>query len=120
MISVADIDDVITARDTYREPISKEEAIDELRRSAGTQLDARFVEAFIGVLERRGIAFTHTEDSDFEAELAMEERVRDLASPRHRSGEPQLEAAPVATPERDASGNVAPEQHDPRFDPVGA
>jgi putative nucleotidyltransferase with HDIG domain len=120
MISVADIYDVITARDTYRTPISKQEAIAELRRSAGTQLDARFVEAFIGVLERKVIAFTHTEDSDFEAELAMEQRVRDLASPRHRHGEPQLEAAPVATAEPHSNANVSPEAHDPRLDPVGA
>src|SRR5258708_27957235 len=118
MISVADIYDVITARDTYRTPVSKQEAIDELRRSAGTQIDARFVEAFSGGLERKGIAFTHTEDSDFEAELAMEQRVRDLASPRHGRGGPQLEATPVATAERDSNGSVAPEQHDPRLDPV--
>ena len=43
IISVADVYDVMTARDSYREPISSFEAIRELRRVSGTQLDANFV-----------------------------------------------------------------------------
>jgi putative nucleotidyltransferase with HDIG domain len=124
MISVADIYDVITARDTYRAPVSKQETIAELRRSAGTQLDARFVEIFIGVLERRSIAFTHTEDSDFEAELAMEQRVRDLASPRRQGAEtkpdPLPDAIPVTADGPYQNGNTPPDKRDPRLDPVGA
>jgi putative nucleotidyltransferase with HDIG domain len=81
IISVADTYDVLTARDTYRPPISGSEAIAELRKVAGTQLDARFVELFIEILEREGIGFTHTEDADFEKELALEERIRELARP---------------------------------------
>jgi len=82
IISVADTYDVLTARDTYRPPISSPEAIAELRNVAGTQLDGRFVELFIEVLEREGIGFTHTEDADFEKELALEERIRELARPQ--------------------------------------
>ena len=82
IISVADTYDVLTARDTYRPPISSPEAIAELRKVAGSQLDARFVELFIEILERQGIGFTHTEDSDFEKELALEERIRELARPQ--------------------------------------
>lgn len=82
MISVADIYDVITARDTYRPPISSSDAIVELRRVAGSQLDGRFVELFIEILEREGLGFTHTEDADFEKELALEERIRELARPQ--------------------------------------
>ena len=82
MISVADIYDVVTARDTYRPPISSEEAIAELRRVAGSQLDGRFVELFIEILENEGLGFTHTEDADFEKELALEERIRELARPQ--------------------------------------
>jgi putative nucleotidyltransferase with HDIG domain len=82
IISVADTYDVLTARDTYRPPISSSEAIAELRNVAGTQLDARFVELFIEILEREGIGFTHTEDADFEKELALEERIRELARPQ--------------------------------------
>jgi putative nucleotidyltransferase with HDIG domain len=82
IISVADTYDVLTARDTYRPPISSPEAIAELRKVAGSQLDARFVELFIEILERQGIGFTHTEDADFEKELALEERIRELARPQ--------------------------------------
>jgi putative nucleotidyltransferase with HDIG domain len=82
IISVADTYDVITARDTYRPPVSAPEAIAELRRVSGTQLDGRFVELFIEILEQEGIGFTHTEDADFEKELAIEERIRELARPR--------------------------------------
>jgi putative nucleotidyltransferase with HDIG domain len=82
IISVADTYDVLTARDTYRPPISGSEAIAELRNVAGSQLDGRFVELFIEILEREGIGFTHTEDADFERELALEERIRELARPQ--------------------------------------
>ena len=82
IISVADTYDVLTARDTYRPPISSSEAIAELRNVAGTQLDGRFVELFIEILEHEGIGFTHTEDADFEKELAIEERIRELARPQ--------------------------------------
>ena len=40
IISVADTYDVMTARDSYRTPISTHEAMQELRRVAGKQLDA--------------------------------------------------------------------------------
>ena len=82
MVSVGDIYDVLTARDTYRHHISRADAIAELRRVAGSQLDRRFVELFIGILENEGLGFTHTEDADFEKELALEERIRELAKPQ--------------------------------------
>jgi putative nucleotidyltransferase with HDIG domain len=82
MVSVADVYDVITARDTYRVPIGRPEAIAELRRVAGSQLDSRFVELFIEILEREETGFTHTEEADFETELAIEQRVGELARPR--------------------------------------
>ena len=55
IISVADIYDVMTARDSYRKPVSSFEAIQELRRVAGTQLDAEFVEIFIQVLAGKDV-----------------------------------------------------------------
>jgi HD-GYP domain-containing protein (c-di-GMP phosphodiesterase class II) len=82
MISVADVYDVMTARDTYRDPVSMAEAIAELRRVAGTQLDARYVQLFVSIVERERIGFAHTADDDFEAELALEEQIHDLARPR--------------------------------------
>jgi putative nucleotidyltransferase with HDIG domain len=82
MISVADVYDVITARDTYRVPVGRVEAISELRRVAGAQLDAHVVDIFAELLGREDTGFTHTEDADFEIELAIEQRARELAQPR--------------------------------------
>ena len=80
VISVADTYDVMTARDTYREPVSSYEAVIELRRVSGTQLDPRFVEAFVGVLEGKDLAYRHGEDADFEAELALDKRIHDYVA----------------------------------------
>lgn len=80
MISIADTYDVMTARDSYREPVAPEAAIAELRRVSGTQLDGELVEIFVRVLESESIAFAHGDDTDFERELAQE-RARALAVP---------------------------------------
>lgn len=82
IIAVADVYDVLTARDTYRQPVSSADAFAELRRSAGTQLDVELVEIFIGLVTRRGVVFSHSSADDFEAELALERRVSDYAAPR--------------------------------------
>ena len=81
IISVADTYDVMTARDSYRTPTSSYEAIQELRRVAGKQLDARFVEVFIELLEGKDVSFQHSEAADFEKELALEARIAETASP---------------------------------------
>jgi putative nucleotidyltransferase with HDIG domain len=82
LISVADTYDVLTARDSYRRPISSEEAVAELRRVAGRQLDPAAVEAFVHLLAAKDISFRHADDAEFEAELAFESRVREYARPR--------------------------------------
>ncbi len=89
VISVADTYDVMTARDTYREPVSSYEAVIELRRVSGAQLDARFVEAFVEVLDGKDLAYRHGEDADFEAELALDKRIHDYVA-----------ATPAVTAER--------------------
>src|SRR4051812_28219212 len=81
MISVADTYDVMTARDSYREPVSSEAALAELRRVAGTQLDAEYVELFTELVAATDVAFEHGEDADFDRELQIERRVRAYASP---------------------------------------
>jgi putative nucleotidyltransferase with HDIG domain len=81
IISVADTYDVMTARDSYRTPMSSHDAIVELRRVAGKQLDARFVEVFIELLEGKDVSFQHGEAADFEKELALESRIAETASP---------------------------------------
>jgi putative nucleotidyltransferase with HDIG domain len=77
VIAVADAYDVMTARDSYRDPISSYEAIAELRRVAGTQFDPQFVDAFIEVLADKDLRYRHGEDADFEAELALDRRIHD-------------------------------------------
>jgi putative nucleotidyltransferase with HDIG domain len=81
IISVSDTYDVMTARDSYRTPMSSQDAIAELRRVAGAQLDARFVEVFIELLEGQDVSFQHGEAADFEKELALESRIAETASP---------------------------------------
>jgi putative nucleotidyltransferase with HDIG domain len=81
IISVADTYDVMTARDSYRTPMSSHDAIVELRRVAGKQLDARFVEVFIELLEGKDVSFQHGEAADFEKELALDARIAETASP---------------------------------------
>jgi putative nucleotidyltransferase with HDIG domain len=81
IISVADTYDVMTARDSYRTPMSSYDAIVELRRVAGKQLDAKFVEVFIELLEGQDVSFQHGEAADFEKELALESRIAETASP---------------------------------------
>ena len=85
IISVADTYDVMTARDSYRTPMSSYDAIVELRRVAGAQLDARFVEVFIELLEGKDVSFQHGEAADFEKELALESRIAETASPDDQS-----------------------------------
>jgi putative nucleotidyltransferase with HDIG domain len=86
IISVADTYDVMTARDSYRTPISSLEAIQELRRVAGKQLDPRFVEVFVELLEGKDVSFQHGEAADFEKELALEARIAVTADPGVEAG----------------------------------
>lgn len=79
IISVADTYDVMTARDSYRDPVTSQEAINELRRVKGAQLDPRLVETFIGILSTKDLRYRHGEDADFETELALERRVYEYA-----------------------------------------
>jgi len=82
IIAVCSVYDTLTARDSYRSPMTPQDAITELRRVSGRQLDAEIVDAFIAMLERDGpVTFAHGDDADFEAELAFERRARALAEP---------------------------------------
>jgi putative nucleotidyltransferase with HDIG domain len=84
LIAVADSYDVLTARDSYRQPISSEAAIAELRRCAGSQFDPVVVEAFVELLATKDLSFRHADDADFDAELALEQRVREYARGRRQ------------------------------------
>ena len=83
MISIADTYDVMTARDSYRKPVSSRRGD---RRAAARRRarssTAQLVEVFVGLLEQRVLMFRHADDADFERELDFERRVRDYAEPR--------------------------------------
>jgi putative nucleotidyltransferase with HDIG domain len=82
ILAAADTYDVMTARDSYRSPVSSHSALDELRRVSGTQLDPVVVDVFVEMIEQHGVAFRHSDETDFERELAFERRVEDYARPR--------------------------------------
>jgi putative nucleotidyltransferase with HDIG domain len=84
IIAVVDAYDVMTARETYRDPVDSFEAVAELKRMSGTQFDGEVVEAFVRVLEGKDLAYRHGEDADFEAELRLEGRISDYVGARKR------------------------------------
>jgi putative nucleotidyltransferase with HDIG domain len=86
IISVVDTFDVMTARDSYRTPVSTDAAIAELRKVGGTQLDAELVEVFVSLIEREGIGFVHADNKDLEKELSSGRRFeRDPATARWKA-----------------------------------
>ncbi|HTA04819.1 MAG TPA: HD domain-containing phosphohydrolase, partial [Solirubrobacteraceae bacterium] len=83
IVAICSTYDTMTARETYRAPMPPRDAMAELRKAAGGQLDSDLVESFIAMLERDGVDLGGEEVS-FEAELAFEQRVRKMAQPAAR------------------------------------
>jgi putative nucleotidyltransferase with HDIG domain len=77
IIAVAEVYDTLTASDTYRTQMSSFEALRELRRVAGSQLDARYVEVLAQLLSGEGTDYRHANSADFDTELAMERRIKE-------------------------------------------
>jgi putative nucleotidyltransferase with HDIG domain len=75
IISVAEVYDTLTASDTYRTRMSSFEALTELRRVAGSQVDSRYVEVLAGLLSGEGVEYRHADMADFDVELDMERRI---------------------------------------------
>src|SRR4051794_11344104 len=90
VIAVADTYDVLTARDSYRRPVSTYEAIAELRRSAGTQLEPKYVEILAELLVDKDLPYRHGEDADFETELALDRRIHEYATAGTTPAGPRL------------------------------
>ncbi|HEY7829016.1 MAG TPA: HD domain-containing phosphohydrolase [Solirubrobacteraceae bacterium] len=85
IIAICSTYDTMTARDSYRSPRTPQDAMTELRRVSGRQLDGELVNSFIAMLERDGEAlFARGDEVDFEAELAFERRARAIAEPAMR------------------------------------
>jgi putative nucleotidyltransferase with HDIG domain len=77
IIAVAEVYDTLTAQDTYRTQMGSFEALRELRRVAGSQLDADYVEMLAGLLSGEGVEYRHADAADFDTELDMERRIRE-------------------------------------------
>lgn len=80
IIAVAEVYDTLTAHDTYRTPVSSFEALTELRRVSGTQLDGRYVEILSRLLAGSDITYRHADSADFGRELDLERRINDAAA----------------------------------------
>jgi putative nucleotidyltransferase with HDIG domain len=77
IVAVAEVYDTLTTQDTYRDRMTSFQAMTELRRVAGRQLDERFVEALASLLTGRGMDYRHADTADFDTELAIEGRIAD-------------------------------------------
>jgi putative nucleotidyltransferase with HDIG domain len=86
IIAVAEVYDTLTAHDTYRDRMTSFQAITELRRVAGRQLDARYVEALVSLLSGRGMDYRHADTADFDSELAIHGRIADSVSTDSAAG----------------------------------
>jgi putative nucleotidyltransferase with HDIG domain len=81
IVAVAEVYDTLTADDTYRTPVSSFEALTELRRVSGTQLQGRYVEALAELLAGRGVEYRHADRADFDEELDVERRIAEAVAP---------------------------------------
>jgi putative nucleotidyltransferase with HDIG domain len=86
IVSVAEVYDTLTAEDTYRDRMTSFQAINELRRVAGRQLDGRHVEALASLLAGRNLEYRHADTADFDSELAIQSRIADAVSTDSAAG----------------------------------
>jgi putative nucleotidyltransferase with HDIG domain len=80
IVAVAEVYDTLTANDTYRTRMSSFEALRELRRVAGSQLESRYVEVLAEILGGEGVQYRHADSADFDAELGIERRIGEAAA----------------------------------------
>ncbi len=80
IVAVAEVYDTLTAPDTYRTPMNSFEALRELRRVSGEQLESCYVEALASLLAGRSLEYRHADAADFDIELAMERRIKDAVT----------------------------------------
>jgi putative nucleotidyltransferase with HDIG domain len=80
IVAVAEVYDTLTAPDTYRTPMNSFEALNELRRVAGSQLEPRYVDALNELLAGRGTDYRHADEADFDRELDMERRITEATT----------------------------------------
>jgi putative nucleotidyltransferase with HDIG domain len=81
IVAVAEVYDTLTAPDTYRTPMTSFEALNELRRVAGSQLDPAYVEALATLLAGKSTEYRHADEADFDRELDIERRMGEAVAP---------------------------------------
>ncbi|MDX6665641.1 MAG: hypothetical protein QOG68_1847 [Solirubrobacteraceae bacterium] len=81
IVAVAEVYDTLTAPDTYRTALTSFEALNELRRVAGKQLDPEIVESLAQILAGRGTDYRHADAADYDHELDLLRRVDEAARP---------------------------------------
>jgi putative nucleotidyltransferase with HDIG domain len=81
IVAVAEVYDTLTAPDTYRTPMTSFEALHELRRVAGLQLDPVYVEALASILAGQPTGYRHADEADFDRELDIERRMNEAIAP---------------------------------------
>jgi putative nucleotidyltransferase with HDIG domain len=81
IVAVAEVYDTLTAPDTYRTPMTSFEALNELRRVAGSQLDPTYVEALATLLRGKPTEYRHADEADFDRELDIERRMNEAVAP---------------------------------------
>ncbi len=85
VIAICEAYDAMTARASYRSPMTPQDALTELRRVAGRQFDPELVRLFVAMLERDGpIVAAEGDKANFDEELAFERRARAIAQPRSK------------------------------------
>ncbi len=80
VLAVAEVYDTLTAHDTYRTPVSSFEALTELRRVSGSQLDGDYVEALAKLLAGSDVTYRHADAADYGRELDLERRINEAAA----------------------------------------
>jgi len=80
ILAVAEVYDTLTAHDTYRTPMSSFEALNELRRVSGSQLDGGYVEALATLLAGSDVTYRHADAADYDRELDLERRINEAAA----------------------------------------
>jgi hypothetical protein len=86
IIAVGEVYDRLTASDTYRTPVSPFEALNELRRVSGAQLDGRYVELLADLLTRDELDSYLAAAADFDIEVDTAARQKRSTESERRKG----------------------------------
>ena len=84
ILAICSTYDTMTARESYRSPMTPEEAMIELRNGAAQRPARRRAGRDLHRAARARGSHASRQDADFETELEFERRVREMAEPQRR------------------------------------